>query len=83
MYFVYIYDALKVIHQQHLYRRSDILVELSVILFYFLMQELTSVFRKTYSERGFLNLLFKQILLVKEKDDGGIRKPFVITDRIK
>ena len=43
----------------------------------------TCVFWKAYCERRFLNLFFEQILLVEEKNDGGIGEPFVVTDRVK
>lgn len=44
---------------------------------------LTGVFWEGNSQRGFLYLYLKQVLLVEEEDDGGIAKPFVVTYRVK
>ena len=44
------------------------------------MSVLTCVFWETYGERGLLNLLFEQIFLVEEEDNGCVCEPFIITD---
>lgn len=43
----------------------------------------TCIFRETYCKWRFPNFFLKQILFIKEKDDGGICEPFVVTYGIK
>ena len=44
---------------------------------------LTCVFWKTDRQRGLLDLLSEQILLVEEEDDGGVDEELVVTDGVK
>lgn len=49
----------------------------------FSMPPLTRVFRVTDGERTPLDLLFKQVLLIEEEDDGGVGEPLIVADAVK
>lgn len=43
----------------------------------------TCVLRKADGERGLLDLLFEDVLLVKKQDDGRVREPLVVADAVE
>ena len=45
--------------------------------------QLTRVLREADGECGSEDLLFEQIFLVEEKDDGCVTEPLVVADRVK
>lgn len=44
---------------------------------------LTSVLRVADSKRAPGDLVFKQVFLVKEEDDGGENEPFIVADGVE
>jgi hypothetical protein len=44
---------------------------------------LTCVLGEADGERGLLDLLLEQVLLVEEEDDGGVSEPLVVADGVK
>lgn len=43
----------------------------------------TSILRKANGQRPLIDFFLKQVLLVKEEDDGSISEPLVVANRIK
>lgn len=46
-------------------------------------QSPTCVLGETDGQRALCDLLFKQVLLVEEEDDGGVCEPLVVADAVK
>lgn len=49
----------------------------------FVLVGLTVVVRETYTQMDFLDLLFKKILLVEKKYDGGQSEESVVADAVE
>jgi len=44
---------------------------------------ITGIFWVADGQRALLDLLLKQVLLVEEEDDGGVREPLVVADAVE
>ena len=47
------------------------------------IQTLTWVLWEANSEGGVVDLVLEQVLLVQEKDDGGVDKPLIVADWVE
>ena len=43
----------------------------------------TGVLREANGQRRFFDFLLEEILLVEEEDDGRVREPFVVANRVE